>query len=221
MKNKKGFTFIEILTVVTMLGILAGIISIAVIGAAGRSRDARRKADLDLIKKALGTYAIDNGGYPMHYKQTGSGGPGIYRDAMCNAKVDTNLNNAWITLQSQLKGYLAGGILPTDPKGRCKGTYPTHGDPNASMEYVYLTEGNNIFGKESVRSKYFSLWAALENAKDPDTDSRGGQDTDYQTCGGQYQNLFGYIGICNISGGGNINIKNNYGVGTAKPTPSP
>lgn len=51
--SKKGFTLIELLVVIAIIGILATIIVASFTSAQQRGRDARRKADLDAVKKAL------------------------------------------------------------------------------------------------------------------------------------------------------------------------
>ncbi len=94
MKTKKGFTLVELLIVIGIIGVLAGMV-IAVLNPRhfqAKSRDAKRKADLEQVRSALEMYRADNGNYPA-----GSGSV---------ASVLTVL---------QTNGYLT---LPTDP-----GTY--------------------------------------------------------------------------------------------------
>jgi len=64
-KEHKGFTFIEILVVVTIMAVLivAGIVSFASVNK--RSRDARRKSDVEQIRSALEMYRADEGHYPL------------------------------------------------------------------------------------------------------------------------------------------------------------
>ena len=53
---KKGFTFIEILVVVTIIGLLAGVGAISYSQFTKSSRDARRKADVENLRAALEMY---------------------------------------------------------------------------------------------------------------------------------------------------------------------
>lgn len=64
MKNKSGFTLIEILVVATIMVLLtaAGVISYSVF--LKQSRDVRRKADLGQISAALEIYRSNNDTYP-------------------------------------------------------------------------------------------------------------------------------------------------------------
>lgn len=61
-----GFTLIELIVVLAILGILVSLIYINLQSSRGRARDAKRKADLGQIKKALELYRQDNpsSGYP-------------------------------------------------------------------------------------------------------------------------------------------------------------
>ena len=64
--NKKGFTFIEILVVVTIIGILAAIGLVSYQAVNKKSRDGKKKADLEQIRAALEMYRSDSvsGNYP-------------------------------------------------------------------------------------------------------------------------------------------------------------
>ncbi|MEI6532996.1 MAG: type II secretion system protein GspG [Candidatus Roizmanbacteria bacterium] len=64
MFKKNGFTLLEILIVIAIIGILSGFVTIQVTSSIGKSYDSRRKSDLNAIQKALESYYNDNNAYP-------------------------------------------------------------------------------------------------------------------------------------------------------------
>ncbi|HJY98633.1 MAG TPA: type II secretion system protein [Patescibacteria group bacterium] len=63
MRNK-AFTLIELLVVISIIGVLIGLSIFGIEGARKSSRDARRKADLELIRSGLEIYRSDCDKYP-------------------------------------------------------------------------------------------------------------------------------------------------------------
>ena len=63
-RNNRGFTLLEILLVVAAIGILAGIVILALNPAKqlGDTRNAQRKVDVNTILNAVYQYTIDNNG---------------------------------------------------------------------------------------------------------------------------------------------------------------
>jgi general secretion pathway protein G len=66
-KNKSlqvGFTLIELLVVIAIIGIMVGLSAFSLQGARESARDAKRKADLELIRAGLELFKSDCGSYP-------------------------------------------------------------------------------------------------------------------------------------------------------------
>jgi len=61
----KGFTLVELLVVITIIGILTGISIVAYGQVQKNARDGKRKADLTSIQNALELYYGDHSGYPV------------------------------------------------------------------------------------------------------------------------------------------------------------
>ena len=64
MKMRKSFTLIELLIVITIIGILAVALVPRISSGPARARDVQRKADLQQLATAMELYYADNGEYP-------------------------------------------------------------------------------------------------------------------------------------------------------------
>lgn len=96
-KNKKAslaFTLVELLVVVSIMAIVVGVAVVSYTSVNRRSRDAKRRADIEQLRSALEMYRADIKGYP------GIGG-GNWTDA---ANLSTDL----------VPGYIP--TIPADPK---------------------------------------------------------------------------------------------------------
>src|SRR5476651_309107 len=73
LKKQGGFTLLELLIVIVIIGILALIIVPGLASGPKRARDAQRKSDMRAVKNALETYFNDNNVYPPgNYSGLGS-----------------------------------------------------------------------------------------------------------------------------------------------------
>lgn len=62
---QKGFTIVELLIVIVVIGILAALVLNTFSGVQRRARDTERQTDVNSIATQLEVYYNDNGGYPV------------------------------------------------------------------------------------------------------------------------------------------------------------
>ena len=99
--DSRGFTLIEIMVVVFILGLLVTLVAPKVIGRTDEARQTKAAADLKAIEGALHLYKLDNGFYPS----TGQGLNALVREPE-SGLVPRNWNS---------EGYLEK--VPTDSWG--------------------------------------------------------------------------------------------------------
>ena len=63
-KRQSGFTIVELLIVIVIIGILAGLVVTQILGATAKARDSERTTDLNQIANQLEAYYARTGGYP-------------------------------------------------------------------------------------------------------------------------------------------------------------
>jgi general secretion pathway protein G len=108
----RGFTLIELMVVIVILGILAGLIIPRIMGRPEEAKELKAKMQIESIETALKLYKLDNGAYP----DTEQGLQALVE------KPDTGtLPKKWRT-----GGYLEKGKVPKDPWGN---------------DFIYLSPG--------------------------------------------------------------------------------
>ncbi|MBU2036271.1 prepilin-type N-terminal cleavage/methylation domain-containing protein [Patescibacteria group bacterium] len=145
-KINKGFTLVELLVVMAILGVLVTLIGTAFRTAQARGRDAQRKSDLKQIANALELFFNDYGFYPPADGQGKimacpyeKGGDGI----ACNWGVSKFVD-----------------VYPGTATERTMYFKKVPDDPVTGYDYYYRLPSGN--------SKKFQLFARLENSQDQD-----------------------------------------------------
>lgn len=68
-RSSRGFTVVELVVVIIVIGILAGVVIVAYNGIQDRTRASIAQTDLNNAKKRLSIYQARNGKYPITYQQ--------------------------------------------------------------------------------------------------------------------------------------------------------
>jgi general secretion pathway protein G len=64
LENQRGFSLIELLVVIIILGLIAGLVGPRLFGRVGQSKQAAARAQIELFGAALDQYRLDIGAYP-------------------------------------------------------------------------------------------------------------------------------------------------------------
>lgn len=107
-----GFTLIELMVVIVILGILAGLIVPRIMGRPEEAKQLKAKIQIESLETALKLYKLDNGTYPSTEQ-------GLI--ALIESSEVEPLPKKWRT-----GGYLEKGRLPKDPWGN---------------DFIYLSPG--------------------------------------------------------------------------------
>ncbi len=116
MSNQRGFSFIEIMIVVIIIGFLASIVGPQIIGRVGKAKQVTAQSQLTNIKLALEQYYLDCGSYPSSEQGLG---------ALVENPGDSSVVNKWT-------GPYISKAVPKDPWGydyhyTCPGEHSTEG----------------------------------------------------------------------------------------------
>jgi general secretion pathway protein G len=101
-RSQRGFTLIEIMVVVIIIGLLAAVVMPQFLGRVDDARIAKAKQDVQALETGLTLYKLDNFSYPTNEE-------GL--KALVEKPNDPNVKN-W-----RQGGYLEHGRLPKDPWG--------------------------------------------------------------------------------------------------------
>lgn len=112
--DMKGFTLIELMVVIVILGILAGLIVPRIMSRPGEAKQMKAKIQIQSLETALKLYKLDNGAYPTTEQ-------GL--QALVEPPQAGDIPKNW-----KKGGYLEKGRVPKDPWGN---------------EFIYLSPGVN------------------------------------------------------------------------------
>lgn len=172
--TSRGFSLVEILVTVTIIAVLTAVGVVSYSSVNKRSRDAKRKSDLEQIRSALEMYRVDTGNYPCN-----------------NTPLSPTYVQGWVSYpyaspRVSLKSVLEPDYMttvPLDPKVT-----------NANLGYFTVVSGNYfgyMYGAYSCTStsRGYALWAQLESpsAADLATEGQGSINTYNDNYGMNYK----------------------------------
>jgi general secretion pathway protein G len=111
-RDQRGFTLLEILIVITILGILASLVAVKLMDRPGEARVLKAQMDIQALETALKLYKLDNAFYP-----TTEQGLMALVERPTTGRIPANWREG---------GYLEKAVLPRDPWGN---------------DYLYLSPG--------------------------------------------------------------------------------
>lgn len=128
---KKGFTLVELLVVVAIIGILVGVVTIAINPAEmlKKSRDSKRLNDLASVRKAI-DLALAQGGALSTVSCTAA--------APCSSSTGTTAVNGTGWVNVDVSKNLS--TLPVDPRA-ADNTYTDAAGSSVSAEYQFANDG--------------------------------------------------------------------------------
>jgi type II secretion system protein G len=140
--SRRGFTIVELLIVIVVIGILAAITIVAYNGIQQRARDSNRQSAIGSIRQALEMYKLDQGRYPSATStQSVYGGWEMSTD-------DPG------TFMEYLAPYISR--TPLDPVN----------SNNAGIVYWYYRYGAGGFGCDPAKGAFYVLRVQFEIAAD-------------------------------------------------------
>ncbi len=137
MRKREGFTLLELMIVVIILGILATFLVPKIIHKPDEARIVKAKSDIKAIELSLKMYKLDNGNYPTTEQ-------GL--KALIEKPEEPPVPNNW-----KEGGYLDASSVPSDPWGNAY-IYRSPGDNGRDYEIISLgadgKEGGSDFNAD-------------------------------------------------------------------------
>jgi prepilin-type N-terminal cleavage/methylation domain-containing protein len=146
-RKNRGFTILELLIVLAIIGLLTGVLWAYVNSARGKGNDARRLADMQNIQKALEIYQNENRAYPGIAATAYVSGSGTCVSTY--AQISTLLGTSFISK------------IPTDPRiDRCYFYIPDSGNQGYKLfmqpeDTAWLAKDSGCTSTQAPAATYY------------------------------------------------------------------
>lgn len=131
-RHSRGFTFIELLIVIAIIGLLAALSVMVLNGARKKSRDAKRVSDIQVVRAALEQHWVERASYPLSPSPANLG-TGAHQSLTSNGFEATPTGEVY---------------LERVPVGARNGEYYSYECDSGTVGYTisFTTESNTSYG---------------------------------------------------------------------------
>lgn len=166
LSKRSGFTLIEILVTISIVGIISAISYVSYSSAQSSGRDSKRKQDLKSIQTALELYRQQNKSYPLSF----TGAAPATNSCCDDANVIDSKEAGWFTALSNFIN-----AIPKDPQTDDGNmfTAPLGSDKiKTGFSYWSAPVSGGSCPTDTAGGQYYILATGLENEYDPQANSQ-------------------------------------------------
>lgn len=139
MRTSRGFTILELIIVIAVIGLMATLAVLSLQSARARTRDAQRISDVTALRNALTGYWLEKASYPS------SGGVDLGKAGTNTGALSSAVGG--FTDASQTQGTVYLPHVPTGPKQNEFYRYKANGN---AYSICFQTESDTVLGAANV-----------------------------------------------------------------------
>jgi len=141
-KTREGFTLVELLVVISIIGLLSSFAIVSLTAARMKARDALRKGDMAQLRTALVLYYDDNGHYPICDEINWNAAWGAGDNPMGSAPLEGSVCYSGILASALESGsHPIMTTVPKDPMNKTNDPASTGGRDDLLYRYISNNNG--------------------------------------------------------------------------------